>query len=299
MAETFDAGRLGAVPVGGEPFGTALPSEPLGARIRWAVTSWRLAAAMWMRAQFAYRASFWLTSAGNLLITSLDFVVLVLMFRHTGRLGGWSLPEVGLLYGTSGFSLGLADVLVGSVEELGGRIRSGALDVLLLRPAPALSMVCAERFTLRRLGRPVQSVLVLGWAVHQLPGRWSAAHLLLLGQLLASGTVIFGALFIGGAVVQFWWGEAKEFQNSFTYGGATLLRYPPGIFARELVAGVTFGLPLAFVNWLPLCRILGRPDPLGLPGAFEYASPLAALLSAAAAGLAWRAGLRAYRGTGS
>ncbi|GAA1978104.1 ABC transporter permease [Kitasatospora viridis] len=275
-----------------------LPESPL-ARARWAVTSWRLAAAMWMRAQYSYRASFLLTSAGNLLITSLDFAVLVLMFRHTDRLGGWSLPEVALLYATSAFALGAADLLVGSVDGLGGQIRSGALDTLLLRPAPALAMVCAERFTLRRLGRPLQSLLVLGWAVHRLPGRWSAAHLLMLGQLLVSGTVIFGALFVGGAAIQFWWGEAKEMQNSFTYGGATLLRYPPSIYARELVAGVTFGLPLAFVNWLPLSRILGRPDPLGLPAAFEYASPLAAALCAGAAGLAWRAGLRAYRGTGS
>ncbi|WP_228718383.1 ABC transporter permease [Kitasatospora acidiphila] len=290
MAETLTAAEALTVPA---------DREPLIAKVRWSVTSWRLTAAMWTRAQMSYRTSFVLTSLGNLLITSLDFAVLVLMFRHTDRLGGWTLPEIGLLYGTSGFALGAADLLVGSVDSLGQRIRSGDLDVLLLRPAPALALVCAERFALRRLGRPVQSLLVLGWSMQALALAWTLPRLLLLAGMLVCGTVIFSALFVGGATLQFWWGEAKEFQNSFTYGGATLLHYPPSVFAKELVAGVTFGLPLAFVNWLPTLRLLHRPDPLGLPTAFQYASPLAAALCVLAAGFAWRAGLRAYRSTGS
>lgn len=276
-----------------------LPAESPMARLRWAVVSWRLAAAMWMRAAMSYRANFLLTSVGSLLATFLDFLVLVLMLRHTGRLGGWTLPEIGLLYGTSSVALGVADVLVGSVEGLGQRIASGTLDVLLIRPAPALSMVCAERFTLRRLGRPLQGLLVLGWSMGALPIAWTWPKLLLLAALLVSGTVIFGAIFVAGATVQFWWGESREFQNAFTYGGATLLSHPPGIYGKQLLAGVTFGVPLAFVNWLPLLYLLGRPDPLGLPPAFELASPLVAALSVLGAALAWRAGLRAYRGTGS
>ncbi|GAB2707680.1 ABC transporter permease [Kitasatospora kifunensis] len=274
-------------------------ADPLLARVRWAATSWRLAAAMWMRAALSYRTSFVLTSLGSLAITGLDFVVLVLMLRHTGRLGGWTLPEIGLLYGTSGFSLGVADLLIGSVDGLGERIRSGALDVLLIRPAPALSMVCAERFTLRRLARPLQALLVLGWSISALSLQWSWGRVLVLLALLVSGTVIFASIFVAGAAVQFWWDESREFQNAFTYGGASLLSHPPGIYARKLIAGVTFGIPLAFVNWLPLLYLLGRPDPLGLPPVFGLTSPLAAALSALGAALAWRAGLRAYRGTGS
>ncbi|GAA1249909.1 ABC transporter permease [Kitasatospora nipponensis] len=266
---------------------------------RWAVTSWRLTAAMWARAALSYRASFVLTTLASLALTFLDFVVLMLMFQHTDRLGGWSLPEIGLLYGTSGLALGMADFLIGTVDSLGERIRSGALDVLLIRPAPALSMVCAERFTLRRLARPVQALLVLGWALPELPVAWTWDRVLLLLAMPLCGAVIFGAIFVGGATLQFWWGECREVQHAFTYGGATLLQYPPTVFARDLVAGTVFGVPLAFVNWLPTMRILGRPDPLGLPAAFQFAAPVAAGLCVLAAGLAWRAGLRAYRGTGS
>nr|WP_245984285.1 ABC-2 family transporter protein [Streptomyces tateyamensis] len=267
--------------------------------MRWAVTSWRLAAAMWMRAATAYRTSFVLLAAASLLVCSLDFVVLLLMFHHTDRLGGWRLPEIGLLYGTAGIAIGVADFLLGTVDGLGERIRTGALDTLLLRPAPALSMVCAERFTLRRLARPAQATAVLLWALHALDLHWSWDKVLLLAMMLVCGPVIFGALFVGLSSVQFFWGEARELQNSATYGGATLLQYPPDVFARDLLLGVTFGVPLAFVNWLPTLQILGRPDPLGLPVVCRFAAPLVAAAAAGAAGLAWRAGLRAYRSTGS
>ncbi|GHH70517.1 transporter [Kitasatospora indigofera] len=278
---------------------TGAGAETLLERARWSVRAWWLMAGMWTRAVMSYRASFVLMLGANIMITSLDFFVVVLMFQHTDRLGGWTLPELGFLYGTSGIALGMANLFVGSTDALGARIRAGTLDTMLIRPAPALAQLCAERFSLRRLGRPVQAAAVLAWSLTALDVAWTWDRVLLVPVLLLCGTVIFSALFIGFATLQFWWGEAKEIQNSFTYGGATLLHYPPTIFAKELVAGVVFGIPLAFVNWLPALRILDRPDPLGLPAAFQYASPVAAALCAYVAGLLWRAGLRAYRGTGS
>jgi ABC-2 type transport system permease protein len=93
--------------------------------------------------------------------------------------------------------------------------------------------------------------------------------------------------------------DASEVQNAFTYGGATLLQYPPGLFAQDLVRGVTFVFPLAFVNWLPALYVLGRPYPLDLPEWVAFLPPLVAAGCCALAGLAWRAGLRSYRSTGS
>ncbi|MEK2492277.1 ABC-2 family transporter protein [Kitasatospora purpeofusca] len=276
----------------------AVTRESPAARAAWAVRSWWLAAAMWTRAIMSYRASFVMMLCANVVVTFLDFVVVILMFRHTDTLGGWTLPELGFLYGTSALALGLANLFVGSIDALGERIRTGTLDIMLVRPAPALAQLCAERFSLRRLGRPAQAAAVLVWSLTALDIQWTWDRVLLLPVLVVCGTLIFAAVFIGFASLQFWWGEAKELQNSFTYGGATVLQYPPTVFAKELVAGTVFGVPLAFVNWLPALRILDRPDPLGLPTAFQYASPLAAACALAVAGLAWRAGLRAYRGAG-
>ncbi|MFD8593974.1 ABC transporter permease [Kitasatospora sp. NPDC059646] len=254
---------------------------------------------MWARSMLTYRASFVLSLAANVLITFLDFAVLILMFQHTRQLAGWTLAETGFLYGTSSVALGTANFLVGSVGDLGERVRTGALDTMLIRPAPALSQLAAERFSLRRLGRLVQAFAVLGWSLAALDVQWTWDRVLMVPALLVCGSVIFCAVFVGCSCVQFWWGDAAELQNSVTYGGATLLQYPPTVFAKEVVAGTVFGVPLAFVNWLPALHVLGRPDPLGLPVAFRFASPLAAALCVLAAAAAWRTGLRAYRSTGS
>lgn len=283
MAEAMAAGRVRKV---------------LG-RAVWGVRAYGFIAAMWIRSSWAYRASFWMMLAANFATTALDFVAIMLMFSQVDALGGFSLPEVAFLYGTACVAFGLADLILGTAERVGRRVRDGTMDVLLTRPVPVLSQVAADRFALRRLGRILQGTLVLGWALTRLELDWTAGRVALLVSMLLCGGVIFGCLFVVGGAFQFWAQDAAEVQNAFTYGGTTVLQYPPTVFGKELVRGVTFVVPLAFVNWLPASHVLGRPYPLGLPGWVAFTTPLVAAACCALAGLAWRAGLRSYRSTGS
>lgn len=263
------------------------------------VRAYGLIAAMWLRSTMAYRASFVMTAFGNFAATGFDFVAIMLMFSHVDVLGGYTLPEIALLYGASGTAFGLADLAMGSMDRLGRRVRDGTLDTLLVRPVPVLAQVAADRFALRRLGRITQGLLVLGYALVTLDIEWTALKVLLVPLMLLSGAAIFAAVFVAGAAFQFFAQDASEVQNSFTYGGNSLLQYPPTLFAKDLVRGVTFVVPLAFVNWLPALYVLDREYPLGLPDWVAFLPPLVAGLCWVVAGLAWRAGLRAYRSTGS
>jgi ABC-2 type transport system permease protein len=254
---------------------------------------------MWIRSTMAYRASFLMLTVGQFLVTGFDFVAIFIMFAHTDVLGGFTLPEVAFLYGTSGFALGVADLLIGSIERLGRRVRMGSLDVMLVRPVPAFVQAAADEFALRRLGRILQATAVLAWAVVAVDVDWTWDRLLLLPVMLVCGSVIFCAIFVLGAAFQFVASDAAEVTNAFTYGGTFLTQYPPTIFAKDLVRAATFTIPLAFVNWMPALHILGHADPLGLPKAFQFASPVAALAISAVAAVAWRAGIRNYRSTGS
>ncbi|WKX74236.1 ABC transporter permease [Streptomyces sp. XD-27] len=254
---------------------------------------------MWVRSTMTYRTSFVITTLGNIAITALDFAAIALMFSHVESLGGFGLAEVTFLYGTSSTAFGLTDLALGSMDRVGRRVRDGTMDVLLVRPVPILAQVAADRFALRRVGRIIQGLVLLGWSLPRLDAEWTWDRLLLLPVMVLSGAAIFGAVFVAGAAFQFWANDACEVQNSFTYGGTTLLQYPPTVFTRELVRAVTFLVPLAFVNWLPALYILDRPNPIGLPGWTGLAAPLVAVACCAPAGLAWRAGLRTYRSTGS
>jgi viologen exporter family transport system permease protein len=268
-------------------------------RVREGLRAYFLITAMWIRSTMAYRVSFVMTTFGNFVGTALDFVAIMLMFSRIDALGGYRLPEVAFLYGLSATSFGFADLALGSMDRLGRRVRDGTLDTLMVRPVPVLAQVAADRFGLRRLGRITQGALVLGYALTVLEVSWTPLKALMVPMTLLSGAAIFCAVFVAGAAFQFVAQDASEVQNSFTYGGQTLLQYPPTIFAKELVRGVTFVLPLAFVNWLPALYVLGRPYPLGLPAWAAFTPPLVAVGCCALAGLAWRAGLRSYRSTGS
>jgi ABC-2 type transport system permease protein len=254
-------------------------------------------ATLWARAALAYPASFVMLLVGGALITALDFVGLWIMFAHLDDLAGFTLPEVALLYGSASLALAVADTAIGSVERIGTYIRTGRLDQMMTKPVPLLVQVCADQFTLRRLGRLTQASLVFGWACTHVD--WTPARFLVAVSMLVSGGLVFFGLFVGFSCVQFWTTDATEFANAFTYGGATVTQYPLNIFPREVLVGLTFVIPVAFVNWYPCLFLLGRSDPTGMPESFQFASPLAGVLTMAAALLVWRSGVRHYTSTGS
>ena len=91
-----------------------------------AVTDYRHIAAMWVRSSLAYplvvldpgRRRRGHQRAG--LRGDLDHVR-----QSIDSLGGFTLTEIGLLYGATGLGIGIADLLVGSVERIGARVRLG------------------------------------------------------------------------------------------------------------------------------------------------------------------------------
>ena len=264
-----------------------------------ALRCYALVAAAWTRAAAQYRLSLCLMILATLLITGLDFVEILIVFANTGRLGGFTVAEVGFLYGVAATCLGVADLLIGSIERLGDRIRDGSFDAMLLRPAPALALAAADQFSVRRLGKLVQSVGVLGWSLSAVDVEWTPPRAGLLLLMLTSGTVIFLAVFVIGAAFQFVAPGGRETMNAFTYGGGYLTQFPLGIYARHVIQLVTFVIPLGFINWYPALHLLGKPDPLHLPSATHYLSPAAAAVLMVVASAAWAAGLRRYRSTGS
>jgi ABC-2 type transport system permease protein len=254
---------------------------------------------MWIRSSMVYPMSFVLNLVSTALITVGDFAAVLLMFSHIESFGGFSLAEMALLYGTTSAALGLADLLAGSIERIGQRIRTGELDVWLVRPAPAFIQAIADNFALRRLGRPLQALIILVLALGHLQLDWTVAKGIVLVVSILTGAIIFACIFVLGAAFQFISIDSAELANSFTYGGQQLTQYPLSIFGKNIVRAVTFVVPLAFVNYYPVLYVLGKPAPLGLPSWIGLLAPLVAVVMIAVASLAWRGGLRRYRSTGS
>lgn len=261
-----------------------------------AVAYYRIAG-LWVRASMVYPVSFWMMAVGSFLMTGLDFVGIWILFGNVDDLGGFSLAEIGFLYGATGLGIAFADLFVGRVERIGQMIRFGRLDTMMTKPVPLIVQVCADEFALRRFARVFQATIIFIWAATYVD--WTLPRSLVAVEMVISGSLIFFCLFVSLACIQFWTADSSEAANAFTYGGNTLTQFPMTVFPSEVVKALTFVVPIAFVNWYPALYILGREDPLGLPSALQFASPVAAAVMLALTALVWRTGVRHYRSTGS
>ena len=113
------------------------------------------------RSQLEYRASLALQIFASALLTLLDFVMILVLFENVPELGGWTVQQVALLYGIAGISFALTDLIVGHLDLFPQMIRDGTFDQILVRPLPSLLQVVASDFSLRRLGKILQAVVVL------------------------------------------------------------------------------------------------------------------------------------------
>ncbi len=260
---------------------------------------WRCLVGARVRADWQYRTSFFLFLLSQTVVACMDLAVVASIFSQVDSLAGWSGVEVALLFGLSGVPFGLADLTISQVETASRHIKEGTFDLFLLRPLPALLHLSATEFALRRLGRTVQPLVVLVGALVLAPIDWDLERIALVPVTLVSGTMIFGSLWVVTSSISFWTVDSQEVANAFTYGGSLATSYPIDLLSSWMRRLATFLIPLAFVAYLPAARLLGRPEPLGLPSAVAWATPAVAVASVLVARAVWTLAVRHHRSTGS
>ncbi|MEV1175571.1 ABC-2 family transporter protein [Nonomuraea sp. NPDC049784] len=251
----------------------------------------------WTRAAATYPVSFALMILFGIVTSGLDVAVILVVFANTTTLAGFSRDEVLFLYGAASVSFAVCDTFVSNIDRVSQHIKAGTLDTILIRPVSAWIQLTTDRFVPARVGRLLQSSIVLGYGIGTLDLEWRRAWMI--PVMVVTGVVIFTALWTLGGAIQFALTDAPEVSNAVTYGSHQLNQYPLSIYGRDLVRAVTYVFPLAFVNWQPGLYVLGRADPFGTPEFMRFAGPAAALVLSLLAGLAWRQGIRHYRSTGS
>jgi ABC-2 type transport system permease protein len=256
-------------------------------------------AAVSLRGQMEYRASFLMQSAGQMLVTGIEFLGIWALFIRFGRIAGWTLAEVAFLYGLISITWSLTDAVSRGFDVFGTTIKNGDFDRLLLRPRSTILQLFGYELTLRRIGRLMQGLVVLGFAVAALDIDWSAGRVVLLLSAIAGGVCVFLGLMILDATSAFWTTESLEVWNAFTYGGVTMSQYPLEIYRPWFRRFFIFVIPLGCINYLPAVAILGRPDPLGTPLLLQWLAPLAGPLFLLICLRIWTYGVRRYQSTGS
>jgi ABC-2 type transport system permease protein len=262
------------------------------ADVRDSLRLYRRYLALSIRAQLVYRASFIMKTVGHFLVTAIEFFGIWALFARFGTLGGWTLREVALLYGTIDIAFAIADAAGRGFDKVPSLLKAGDFDRLLLRPRSTVLQLLGYELQLMRIGRLAQGIAVLAWSAAGLT--WTAATVALLAVSLVATTSLFLGLLVLEATSAFWTIEALEVWSAFTYGGNYAGQYPMSIYRPWFRRFLTAILPLACTTYLPAVAILGRPSTWT-----SWLGPLAGFAFLALSLAVWRIGLRHHASTGS
>ncbi|WP_270165012.1 ABC transporter permease [Paenibacillus sp. SYP-B4298] len=248
------------------------------------------------KSQLQYRASFLLLSLGQFLVPFSIFAGVYFLFERFGQIKGWSFPEVALCFAVIHMSFAISECFARGFDSFSGLIRRGDFDRLLVRPRGTVLQVLGSSFEFTRIGRLVQSVLVLIYAVSSLEMAWTIPKALTLGFMIASGVFIFTGIFMLAATLCFWTVQGLEVANIFTDGGREMAQYPLHIYETWVKRFFTFVIPFGCVNYVPLLYILGKS---GEDSWLYMLAPTAGIAFILPCLLIWNIGVRHYRSTGS
>ncbi|WP_432047152.1 ABC transporter permease [Streptomyces asiaticus] len=247
-----------------------------------------------LRQALAFRANLVFDAVLSVVALASTIATVLIIFSRTGRLAGWTQPEVLVLTGTfellSGVKTTFVDPNLAGFPTRG--VREGRLDHHLLQPAPSMFLVSFAT------AAPLAGVQILLGIAVVLTGAGTLPHYPGTGAfgawmvLVLAATVTTWAVGMIFASLAFW---APKLDLHSLFGNVwQLARHPADLYARPLRRLFTYILPLAVIAGAPARTLTRQADPALLLGAL--ATTATAVLVANAV---WRAGLRRYTGASS
>lgn len=251
--------------------------------------------AQYLKRRLAYKWDLLLGFSGDLVYQALAAIFILVIFRQTPSLAGWSQAEVFFVYGYFLLPYAVFSALGGGVWEFAERyVVKGEMDRVLLRPVNPLLQVLLESFEMEPLLGVISGIVIMLASASSLHLAWQWYDPLLLLLLVAGSTLVYLGVYLGLASTAFWsdgpTGLMPLVWNVNNYG-----RYPVDIYNHVLRLTMTWLLPFAFVGIYPAAGFLRRGGFLG----FALLTPAMGVLFFGLALWIWRRGLRRYHGTGS
>ena len=245
------------------------------------------------RSAMTYRASFFLSCLGHLLITGNVFIGVIFMMRRFDSVGGYTLPQLSLCYAVILAGTSLAECFARGIDAFGRILSEAQFDRIMLRPRSLLFQVLCQDMKPTMLARVLQAVIMLAWAIGSGAVDWTFRKAVTLALMIMCGAAVFFGIYLINACITFFTLEHVEAINIFMDGPREYGKYPFGIYGKPVLVILTVLVPLALVQHWPLQYLFDRgPAWYGL-------LPVVSLVFLIPCALLWRLGVRHYRSTGS
>lgn len=203
-----------------------------------------------------YRSDFVFDGLMGLIRTAAIIAPLLLVFDHTDQVVGWTFAEATLV-----MSLYLMmQALIGGVVEpnLGEvveSVRTGTLDLVLMKPADAQLLVSFRRVAPAHLWDVVASLGLGGWAMSQL-GTPSLIDIVVTGVCLMSGFAAVYGLWVLVICMSFFFVRVDNLK--FLLGSVSSAgRWPLTVFTGWVRWALIVVVPVGLITSFPAMAITG------------------------------------------
>lgn len=249
---------------------------------------------MLLRSRMQYKASFFMSAFGQFLVSFTCFLGIYFMFSRFHSVAGFTFSQVLLCFSVMLMAFSVTECFARGFDTFPRLIRSGELDRLLVRPRSVVFQVLTANMEFTRVGRLLQAVLVLAFAIPQSGVVWTASKVATLIAMVAGGIAVFTSLFVLYAGISFFTVEGLEFMNIFTDGSREFGKYPMVIYGDEVLRIFTWVVPIACFQYYPFLYLVGLSDDWHLA-----LLPLTGVIFFAPCYGFFRFGLRKYQSAGS
>lgn len=214
-----------------------------------------------LKSRAEYRVGFILGMFANFYCYFITFATYWVIVSGLGNLGGWSFPDLSVLYGLSLITYATSGVLVWyTVYHMDQMITDGSLDAYLVRPCGILQQMIFQRFGDTFLGQILVSsiFLIMAFAKSEATFTWMKALYLMFA--LVGGILIQCASMILIGSMSFWTLRSTDFGRIIYYDIRSLTQYPIAIFPKWIQFILTFIFPWAFINYYPSLILLEKVE---------------------------------------
>jgi ABC-2 type transport system permease protein len=205
---------------------------------------------------WANRRSFWV-QVGVMVANDLAWVAFwVLFFGKVGRLRGWDVHDVLVLFSILLVTTGIGLGLLANARKVGQLAADGELDAVLALPISPLGYLLCRRIDTAMLGDLAMGPALFAVAGNPTPERTAV---FVLGSVCGAA-VLVGFLVAAGALTLFVGGRGEQGDLGFQ-AILMLASYPLDVFGGATKLLLFTAVPAAFVTGLP-ARLVHSFDPV-------------------------------------
>jgi viologen exporter family transport system permease protein len=243
--------------------------------------------------ELQYRGNFIASLLGTVFWLLMAILTAALYFQHTSTLGGWGFWDVVVLLGIFNALAGVVETMLRpGIGHLPADVRSGKLDLVLVRPVDAQFYVSFRRLDVWRLADVVLGLALAGYAFTRAGRAITAWELGIFIVTFAVAIAVIYAIWVALMSLAFWFVAVENMAALFD-ALFEAARYPVSAYPGALRFLFVYLIPIAWTTTIPASALTGRLRP-----ALAIWALAVGIAAIGASRLLWRVALKRYTSAG-